>query len=69
MKILMLLLLTSCFDAETISVYPHNQSWVCNSHGNTFHFTGQDAEKRAHERCDTFLMPYNKLKLNEGAKR
>lgn len=68
--IALLVLFVSCveYDAETVSVYQETNGWRCRAGGNMFWFTGENAEQRAHERCDTFLIYYNKLKLNEGAK-
>lgn len=66
-KVLFLVFLIGCTDRPEVK--PHrdnNEWWVCEAREGYYVFSGRDAETRAHERCDSFLLPYEKL--NQGKK-
>ena len=46
---------------ESTKVYQSESGWYCTGRNFTFQFNGENAQQKAHERCDSMLLPYNKL--------
>lgn len=63
MRLLVLFLLLGCTDPyRVIPSKEHEGYWICDSmKEGMFYFSGDNAEARAHERCDSFQLPFHKL--------
>ena len=63
--LLLILFLFGCSLRKNIEVIPASDAddaWICLTQDAKFVFKGGDAQEKAHERCDSFQLPYNKLK-------
>ncbi len=58
-KLLCLLLLVSCNEGLSVNELGKDK-WQCQSPKGRFLFSGEGAQEKAHKRCDSFLLPYEK---------